>query len=80
VVSAHTAKTKISREANQSGNEEAFQNEFVLRNIQFDSLVNVYMMGLILDFESYEKMFQNLIDDEKFEFGEQSLIKKLNKM
>jgi hypothetical protein len=80
VVSAHTARTKNSREANQSGNEEAFQNEFVLRNIQFDSLVNVYMMGLILDFESYEKMFQNLIDDEKFEFGEQSLIKKLNKM
>jgi hypothetical protein len=38
------------------------------------------MMGLILDFESYEKMFQNLIDDEKIEFGEQSLIKKLNKM
>lgn len=80
MVSAHTARTKISREAKQSGNEEAFQNEFVLRNIQFDSLVNVYMMGLILDFESYEKMFQNLIDDEKIEFGEQSLIKKLNKM
>ncbi len=52
----------------------------MLRNIKFDSLVNVYMMGLILDFESYEKMFQNLIDDEKIEFGEQSLIKKLNKM
>lgn len=38
------------------------------------------MMGLILDFESYEKMFQNLIDDEKVEFGEQSLLRKLKKM
>lgn len=38
------------------------------------------MMGLILDFESYEKMFQILIDDEKVDFGEQSLLRKLKKM
>ena len=38
------------------------------------------MMGLILDFETYEKMFQNLIDEEKIEFSEQSLLKKLKKM
>jgi hypothetical protein len=37
-------------------------------------------MGLILDFETYEKMFSDLIGEENPQFEEQSLLKKLRKM
>ena len=51
-----------------------------MRNLSSETLMYLYLMGSILDFESYEKMFHNLIVDERLELKDQCEVKKLKNM